>query len=88
MPIYSYQCLNKDCEFEFDAYNLMKDNDSELCPKCQSSTERPVVSNAPIVRIWQPCVVNDLYSEPKLFESKTQLKKECKALGVSCGFID
>ena len=85
--LYSYQC-NK-CKHEFEELCEIDERNNQPCPECKSTdVDRPYTQNIGHGSTWRPVVVEHLHSEPRLYTSREQLKKDCRKLGVSCGLVD
>jgi len=51
MPEYSYECQNKECEFNFDIIHSIKSDPLKKCPKCNKLTLIRLISDNINIRI-------------------------------------
>ncbi len=68
MPTYDYVC--RDCGYEFEAFQSMKDDALTECPSCEGSIKRKVGGGAGIIFKGSGFYIND----SKKAETKTETK--------------
>lgn len=76
MPIYQYQCLN--CNLQFDLKQDFNDESIAACPRCRKSARR-VFSPVPIIFKGSGFYVTDNANSERQSEHGPELGKDDKA---------